>query len=293
VIGLGRMGGAIARNVLRSGVGLRVYNRTPDRAASLAEHGATVAASPAEAADGVSVVVSSLLDDEAAMSVLEGSQGLLAGLAPGAVHIGTSTISPSAANTIAALHAQAGSRYVAGPVLGRPERAEAGTLTSLLAGDVEALEIARPVVRAYSETLIEVGEDHGVANSLKLGVNYWTVSLVELIGQLYAYSEKTGIGTERMLDTIKMLLERPTVREYAERIAARDYVPAGFALSAGLKDVELILDAATAAGAPLPYANVVRAKMQRALSDDPEADLDWSAIAEISRADAGLEEAKA
>jgi 3-hydroxyisobutyrate dehydrogenase-like beta-hydroxyacid dehydrogenase len=288
VLGLGRMGTAIAHSVSRGGFRLKIWNRDPSRALSLAAQGIAVADTPREAATGASVVISSVLDDRAVNAVVEGPSGLLAGLEEGAVHVGTSTISPTLSRELAARHTQAGGSYVAAPVLGRPSSAEAALLTSFVAGDPSAVAASRRVVATYSETVVELGPDHGISNALKLAANYWTISIIDLMGQLFAFSEKSGIETQQMLEIIKMLLRRPALPRYAQAVAGREYTPPGFGLSAGLKDVELILTEAASVGAPLDFARLICEKFLKALDSDPDAQLDWSAITEVTRADAGL-----
>src|SRR5262249_55627108 len=127
-IGLGRMGAGIARNIQKAGFPLVVYNRTAGKAELLVRAGARLAGSAREAAVDADVVVTSLMDDRSVQDALEGPDGVLAGLPRDAVHIGTTTVSPRCTREVAALHAAHGSSFVAAPVLGRPDVAEAGKL---------------------------------------------------------------------------------------------------------------------------------------------------------------------
>lgn len=287
-IGLGRMGGAIARNICRAGFEVRVFNRTPAKAEPFVALGATAAASPAEAACDADVVVTNLLDDASVLEYLTREDGVLAGMKAGAVHVGTTTVSPGFATEAARLHAEAGSHYVAGPVVGRPEQAEAGELLTVVAGEEEAIEAARPVLEAYTSSIMSVGETHADANSVKLAINYFSISLVELMGELYAFAEKSGIGVERMRDLVQWLLKHPAFVSYSENIAARRFEPAGFSLRAGHKDVQLMLEASVDVRAPLKYGSLIRDKLITALARGMD-ELDWSAIYEITRSEAGLE----
>ena len=125
-IGLGAMGSVMAGHLLKAGHALTVWNRSPDKAAPLVEAGARRAASPAEAAAGAEVVITSLADDAAVEQVVLGEDGLARGLGAGAVHVGTSTISPKLSERLADAHAKKGQGYVAAPVLGRPPAAAQG-----------------------------------------------------------------------------------------------------------------------------------------------------------------------
>ena len=113
VVGLGRMGTAIANNILKSGFNLVVYNRTPDNTLSLIEAGATTATSPKQAAMRSDVVVTSLTDDRAVLDLVTGEEGVLSGLRPNTIHIGTSTISPSLSTQLGEMHSTRGCSYLA------------------------------------------------------------------------------------------------------------------------------------------------------------------------------------
>lgn len=282
------MGSAIARNLGGTDLDLVVYNRTTSKARPFEELGAEVALSPREAAAEADVVISNLLDDESVYDCLLGEEGLLAGMRDGAVHVGTTTISPAAADDYGRLHAEAGSAYVAGPVVGRPDTAEAGELLTFLAGEERAVDRARPVVEAYTSEIITVGETYAHANTIKLAINYFAISMVELMGQLYALSDKSGVGVERMREIIPMLLQRSVFVKYSQKIADREFEPAGFEMSSGMKDVQLMLDEARRVGAPLKFGRVISDKMITGLAHGTGA-LDWSAVYEVSRWEAGLD----
>jgi 3-hydroxyisobutyrate dehydrogenase-like beta-hydroxyacid dehydrogenase len=286
-VGLGRMGAAMARNVLKAGFPLTVYNRTAAKMQPFVDAGATEAGSPAEAATGADVVVTSLMDDRSVRETVEGAGGLLGGLAPGAVHVGTTTISPGGARMLAAVHAAHGSHYVAAPVVGRPDVAEAGQLVSFLAGDAAAIARCQPVVGAYSRAAIPVSTEAAVASSLKLAVNYMLGVVVDLIGQVFVFGEKSGIDLQHLDAVVATMFAHPGLQEYAARMRARRYDDVGFDLLGGLKDGQLIVDAATEARAPLPFATIVRDRALTAVARGLGAN-DVSVAYEIIRMNAGL-----
>ena len=119
-IGVGNMGLGMATNLLKAGFGLRVYNRTAEKARPLLELGARSARTPAEAAEPGGIVVTMVSDDRAVEEVTLGANGLLDRLGDG-VHLSMSTIAPRTARRLAALHRERGARYVASPVFGKPE----------------------------------------------------------------------------------------------------------------------------------------------------------------------------
>src|ERR1700722_8884689 len=162
-IGLGGMGLAIATNLLKAGYGLRVYNRTAEKARPLLERGALLARSPAEAAAPGGIVVTMVSDDRALEGVTLGPGGLLERLGDG-VHVSISTIAPHTARRLADLHRQHGSRYVASPVFGKPEVAARAKLWVVCSGDAAARARVRPLQEALGQSVHDFGDDPGAAN---------------------------------------------------------------------------------------------------------------------------------
>ena len=286
-IGLGRMGAGIAHNIMRAGFALTVYNRTAAKMQPFVDAGAQGATSPATAAAGADVVITSLIDDQSVLDAVEGENGLLRGLRRGAVHVGATTVSARCARALAALHAAHGSAYFAAPVLGRPDAAEAGQLVSLVAGDGEAIARCQAVVAAYSRAVLPVGTTPALANSLKLAVNYALFAAVDLIGQVFAFGEKSGIDPQHVDLVLQTLFGHPGLQGYAARMRERRYDDVGFDLLGGLKDVQLILDASTEARAPLPFASILHDRVLTAVAHELGAK-DVSVAYEITRMAAGL-----
>src|SRR5438093_104350 len=128
------MGFPMARNLLAAGFPLAVHNRTRAKAEPLAAGGAAVAASAAEAAERARIVITMLADDQAIDDVVFGERGLLAGMKPGAIHVGMSTVEPATSRRLAVAHRAQGSEYLAAPVFGRPEAAAQAKLYVIAAG---------------------------------------------------------------------------------------------------------------------------------------------------------------
>ena len=287
VLGVGRMGSAIAERLLRDGHAVRVWNRTAAKADPLVAAGATRAPTPAAAAAGASVVISSMLDDASLHQLVEASDGVLAGLDRGAIHVSTATVSPGCSDAIAALHAGRGQDFLAAPVVGRPEVARAGELLSLVGGSEEVIARARPCLTAYSARILTTGPAPGTANSLKLAINFYIASIAELFGEVLAFTEKSGVEHETTMQALRGMQGAPGVAGYLERIGARDFDDAGFGMATGLKDLGLIADAAAAVRCPLPFAAVARDRTMAAIATGL-GDKDWSAFTEIARLNAGL-----
>lgn len=288
-IGLGNMGSAIAGCVLKAGHELTVWNRTAAKTESLAARGAKVASSPAQAVRDAEVVITSLMDDKSVVDVVKAAEGILAGLKPGAVHICVTTISPDCAEELAGLHAGHGSHFVAGPVVGRPDAAAAGQLTSLLAGDAKAVEMVTPVCRSYSTAIKVVSSRPAVASSLKLCINYNLISMIEMIGETYVLAEKCGVPLEAMRDFYQeSLFAHPALKMYAEKLRARDFGGrGGFVMKGGLKDVSLMISTAGSAGVQLEIGQIAKRKLEAGIAAGM-GETDWSAIYEITRNEAGL-----
>jgi 3-hydroxyisobutyrate dehydrogenase-like beta-hydroxyacid dehydrogenase len=278
------MGSGIASNIQKHGFPLTVYNRTTEKAKPFVLAGGGSARTPREAAAATEIVVTNLMDDASVLEMVTGENGILAGMRPGSIHISTTTISPSLATRLAAMHAAHGSHYIAGPVAGRPDAAAAGKLFSFVAGEPEAVERSRPVISAYADRIIPMGTDPAVANSMKLVGNFMVASIIELIGQVYVFSEKRGVDPAIITGMFKQFM--PATSEYVDRISSRNFENAGFTLDGGLKDVTLMLAAAAEVQAPLPYASLIRDKCLAAQARGMS-QMDWSVLTEISRLNAG------
>src|SRR5436190_13921098 len=157
-IGLGNMGLGMATNLLKSGFGLRVFNRTAEKARPLLEQGARLARSPAEAVDPGGVVITMLTDDRAVEVVTLGADGLLERLGDG-VHLSMSTIAPHTARRLAGLHHERGSSYVASPVFGKPDVAAQAKLWIATSGDSAARSRVRRIQETVSQRVVDFGDD--------------------------------------------------------------------------------------------------------------------------------------
>jgi 3-hydroxyisobutyrate dehydrogenase-like beta-hydroxyacid dehydrogenase len=286
-IGLGRMGSAIARNLVKAGHHVTVYNRTREKAEKLAEAGANIAEDPAEAAKS-ELLITMLTDDEALITVMFGECGAFPALKSGAIHIGMSTISPKLSDRLATEHARAGHSYVAAPVMGRPEAAEAAELFIIAAGPASAIDCCGPVFDAVGQKTFVIGPEASQANLVKLSVNFLTASTLESLGESFALIRKSGIDPARYLDVLTgSLFNAPVYKTYGKFIAQQTYEPAAFKLSYGLKDIRLALDAAAARCVPMPAASLVEAHMIEGLAQG-QANADWGAIARVCATNAGL-----
>ena len=285
-IGLGSMGLPMPRNLLKAGHEVTVYNRTRERAESLRTEGATVAGRAADACS--SEVLITMLADDRAMRVVVFDGQLIPRLAPGAVHVSMGTISVAMAQELTRAHAEAGNQFISAPVFGRPEAAEAAKLAIIAAGPAKMIERCQPLFDAIGQRTFVVGEEPSNANTVKLAGNFLILSVIETLGEAYALLRKSGVKPEKFLEIMtSTLFAAPVYKTYGTLIAKEQFLPAGFKLPLGLKDVSLVLAAAADARVPMPVASLVRDHILAAIARHGE-DLDWSAFSKISAENAGL-----
>jgi 3-hydroxyisobutyrate dehydrogenase-like beta-hydroxyacid dehydrogenase len=286
-IGLGNMGHGMATNLLKAGHRITVYNRSPGKAEALVAQGAAAARSVAEASTG-EVVFTMLSDDHAVEEVAFGANGVVASLAPGATHVSSSTISVALSERLAAAHAEAGQRYAAAPVFGRPEAASAAKLFVIAAGAPQVLEPLVPLFDAIGQRTFVVSEQPHAANLVKLSGNFLLASAIETVGEAVALVGKGGVDRLQYVDILtSTLFAAPAYQTYGGLIARREFEPAGFAATLGLKDVRLVLAAAEQLQVPLPVASVLRDRLLTLVATGG-GHLDWSAVATLADRDAGL-----
>jgi len=286
-IGLGNMGHGMAQNLLHGGHNVTVWNRTVSRATELQKLGACVAPSPADCAR-TGIVITMVADDAALESVVFGENGILKSLPAGGLHIGMSTISVALSTRLTSAHAAAKQSYVAAPVFGRPEAAAAKKLFIVAAGADADLARSHPIFEALGQHAYVAGKEPHSANTIKLLGNFLIATTIESFGEAFALARKSGIAPEKFLEIITgTVFTAPYQKNYGGIIAREAYVPAGFAAALGLKDVRLVLQAADAAGVPLPVASLVRDRFLSAIGHG-YGGKDWSVIAKLAAEDAGL-----
>lgn len=281
-IGLGTMGTPMARNLLRAGHRVRLWNRNPQRAHALAElhDNALVVAEPAQAAHG-QVLFSMLADDVAVRQVLL-EQGVLEALPAGSVHVNMATVSVALARELAVLHAERGVAYVAAPVLGREDVAERAQLNILAAGDPAALERVQPLLEVLGQRTWPFGAEAAQANAAKLAANFCIASAIGTMAEAAALAQGHGIAPPQLLELLSnTLFAAPVYQVYGRLIAERRYEPAGFTATLGRKDVDLALQAAQARQVPMPLAEVLRSALDEAIAGG-EGGHDWSVLAEVA-----------
>jgi 3-hydroxyisobutyrate dehydrogenase-like beta-hydroxyacid dehydrogenase len=283
------MGTGIARNLLRAGHELTVYNRTPEKAQALANDGAHIAASAADAVRNCEAVFTMLADDSAVAEVVFGAEGIAGALPYGAAHISISTISVATAKDLAAEHANRKQGYISSPVFGRPEAAESGKLLVVAAGPADMVKHFLPAFEAIGRHTYNAGEQAWQANLIKLCGNFMIASMMESLGETFATMRKAGVDHHLFHEIISELFGSPVYKGYGSAIADEKFEPAGFALKLGLKDVRLALEAASALESPMPFASILRDHFISAMAHGQE-QMDWCSVALVAARMAGLSE---
>jgi len=286
-IGLGRMGSGMARNLLRAGHEVVVFNRSREKAEALVADGARVADTPAAVCSVSEAVMTMLADDHAVEQVAFGENGIASALPAGAIHISCSTISIALARRLAAEHGRRGQRYLSGPVFGRPDAAESKKLLVIAAGPADVVEHCRPLFDAIGRQTFVVGSDPSQANAVKLCGNFMIAATLEAFGEAYAALRKADVGPHTFLDVMSTLFGSPVYANYGRLIADEKFEPAGFALRLGLKDTRLVLEAAEEYAAPMPLASLIRDNFLSAMAHG-QADQDWSSVTRVAARNAGL-----
>lgn len=280
LIGLGSMGTAMAHRLLDQGFDLDFWNRSSKEVGDLLDKGAR----KVELDDALQneFIISFLSNDAAALDVF--SDQRLEAAKRGAIHINMATLSPVASQTLATRHADHGVGYIAAPVLGRPLAITNGKLLIVAAGKAEDIETASVIFEKAAAQYWNVGEDHAKSNIVKLGVNYNLIHALQAIGESVALVESGGVDPNTFIEILThTAFTGAAYQGYGPMIVNRRYSPPGFSMALALKDVKLVEAAASDLGLKLPVASVLHELFEQALVDPELKDLDWSAIAELTR----------
>jgi 3-hydroxyisobutyrate dehydrogenase-like beta-hydroxyacid dehydrogenase len=289
IVGLGHMGTAFAANFVADGHNVLAWDRDPQHVAAHLPTGAEGATRLTELA-ACDVIVSSVTDDDALKSVVLAAGGLADILAPGAVHISMSTVSPALSQHLAEVHARHGQDYVAAPVLGNPDAVKARKLFVLVAGNAAAVERVRPLLEHLGQRVFVIGEDVAAANLVKLASNVLTAMTLESMGEVLALLRKGGIDPHVGFDVLtNSMFDSRVHRVYGEKIIDEAYSPPGMAVPLAVKDVRLALAEAERHAVPMPAASLVHDRLVGMLARG-WADLDWSALGLLAARDAGLDD---
>jgi 3-hydroxyisobutyrate dehydrogenase len=269
----GTMGLAMARNLVRAGFGVRAYNRSPEKAEPLAEDGATLCTTPAEAARGATVLLTMLSDADAVLDVMEGPDGALAGEpSKDVVWLQMSTIGIAGSERCAELAERRGLTFVDAPVLGTKAPAEQGKLVVLASGPQAVRDRADPIFDVVGARTMWLGEA-GQGTRLKIAVNTWILAVVEGAAETLALAEGLGLDPTLVLDAVAGgPLDLPYLQLNGKAMIARDFEPS-FRLALAAKDAGLVEEAAADTGLDLPLVTTIRRRLEDAVAEHGDKDL--------------------
>ncbi|MBI3329878.1 MAG: NAD(P)-dependent oxidoreductase [Nitrospinae bacterium] len=285
-IGLGVMGGRMAKRLLGAGHTVTGYNRTRAKAQPLLDLGMRWGDTPAAVAQTVDVVFSMVAHTAALQAVSSGAEGVLAGLRPGMIFVDMSTVSPTASRTIAARVAALGAHMLDAPVSGSAITLEAGQLSFMVGGDREAYERVLPILRDIGPKATYVG-GNGLAASMKIATN------LSLAVQMLAFSEgvllaeKSGIARETALEVLlNSVIASPMVK-YRGPFVLGIPEEALFDVNMMQKDLLLALEMGRELDVPLPTTAVTN-EMLTAARGMGLAEKDFAVVFEVLARMAGL-----
>jgi len=259
------MGSGMAANLLKAGFPLAVYNRTAAKAQSLVSAGARLAATPAEAVQGASVVLSMLADDAASREIWLGKDGALTAADKGAILIESSTVSPAWIAELAGLAAQRGVQFLDAPVTGSRMQAQAGQLSFLVGGSEAALAAVTPVLRAMSKEVLHLGPV-GSGAKLKLINNFLCGVQIASLAEALTWIERSGLDREKSLAFLNSAAPgSPLLGTISARMAARNYT-VNFLLRLIVKDLQYAQNEAAQCGVDLTTAQTARKLFEDAVA---------------------------
>lgn len=268
VLGLGRMGQALAARLVGGGHRVTVWNRSPGHDGDLVRDGANRASTIAEAVSGADVVFTMVANDDAVRALALGSGGVAANLAAGSVYIDSSTISPALADELASTIEQ----FVAMPVLGSPAVLRSGQAVALLGGAPDQLAKVEPAVASITSTVRRYPRAV-LAATAKVTSNLVLLEGLVALAEAFAVGRGGGLSDDDLRDLLaESPLVAPALRNRFEAVLTGDQQP-WWAPALGAKDVGLALQTATAAGIDLPAASVARQAYLQAADDDPDGDV--------------------
>lgn len=266
----------MAMHLIAAGHELRVWNRSEGKTEPLLREGAIAAATPAEAELGADAVFTMLFDDAANEEVLFGPNGLIDAMSPGALHISCSTISVALSERLTEEHARRGQQFVAAPVFGRPNVAEAGRLWIVVAGAQNAVAKALPLLEPLSRGISVVGTEPRQAHAVKLGGNFLITMMVQSLSESFVYAERQGVDPGKFFEAVNSaLFQSPFYEAYSKVILHPPEHP-GATMELGEKDMRLLREAAASRDTHLSLADLM-AEVFREARIDGMAQEDWAA----------------
>lgn len=255
-IGLGIMGMPMARNLIRAGFEVAVYNRTASKAERMAAEGAVKADSPKAIAGECSVIITIISDTPDVENIILGENGIIESIRPNSVVIDMSTISPQATRRIAACLKEKKAHMLDAPVSGGEQGAIDGTLSIMAGGDTEIFERCRPILEAMGKYIIHVGTN-GMGQTVKLMNQILVIGNLNAVVEALVFAQKQGVDLEKAIEAVKGGAAGSwQLTNLAPCIIRRDFRP-GFMVELMKKDLRLITEATASMNLPLPATTLI------------------------------------
>lgn len=268
VLGLGRMGQALAGRLLDAGHELVGWDRTPGKAPGLEARGVQAAPSIGEAVDGVDLAITSLANDDAVRAVACGAGGVRSVMGDGTVYVDASTISP----VLSAELDQTFLRYAAMPVLGSPEAVHSGDAIYLVGGRERAVEVVSSLFPALSDKVFRYPEPP-LAHTAKLAVNLLLLNGVAALAESFAVGRAGGLSADQLRDLLgQSPVVAPGIKNRFEGVLTGEQEP-WWGADLGAKDAGLAIDVAAGAGTDLALTAAVRQQYERAAAEWKDQDI--------------------
>lgn len=264
-LGLGIMGGNMAANLVRAGYEVAVWNRTAAACAPLKELGAEVASTPADAVRQADVVLYCLSNEEAIEAVVFGDEGVVTGASDGKIIVDMSTVHPATSKREAEAIEAAGAQFLDAPVLGSRDKAEAGTLTIVAGGPVDAFDTVRPILEVIGGQVFHMG-DHGAGATAKLAGNLLLTAEAQLYSEAMLLASKNGIKVDAMAAMLRTTPLWPPLFELMTKTAQTRDFGVNFPLKHAYKDTNLIAQLASEVGAPGAMGSAIRETLKAAVN---------------------------
>ena len=266
-IGLGNMGYPMAKNLLKAGYALNVYNRTASKAEGLVNDGATLASSIKDLCVESEVIITMLSDDQAVKGIFLGEGGLLNCQAEGKLVINMSTVSPRTSYELEEMSKAVGARFLEAPVSGSVKPAEDSTLLILVGGDEDNYRAAQPIFEKLGKLSFWLGSV-GAGSSAKLAINYFLALTLEGLAETVLFAKKNGIKAEDMLHIVNEgACGSPLTKLKTNAIVTNSY-PAAFALKHMVKDLRLAVEQGIDFPLAQPLAETYKKAFDKGLGEE-------------------------
>ncbi len=255
IVGVGVMGGGMARNILAKGFPVVAFDVDAAALADVVSHGATAANSARDVAEQAATVICMVETTAQSEAVIIGDYGFLPALRQGDTVISAATIDPVAVKRWYGILAEKGVALLDTPVSGGSERADKGDLSAIVGGDAAALEAVRPIVEAYASRVFHVGEA-GQGLAMKHVNNMMIQTTTAALAEAFVMGKKAGLDPQQMYDVLSVSTGASTALDMrAPRFISGDFAPGG-TVDITCKDQGLQVDFAKSLGVPMFMANV-------------------------------------